>query len=141
MKKRIWVRVLLGMAAFVLLFLFLTTVVVEPWIGRKVSASISEKSGDYTLNINEIRVSVFRSGIVLKNVHLFSKPDKTRQPGLSGTIESVRFNGIHLVKALFRKVFHVMKLLFLTAVLQGKCHSQRRKVLRRFLRQISRSKT
>jgi hypothetical protein len=93
----------LGITAFVLLVWLLTNVVVEPWIGKKIQASLNEKSGDYQLEIEKVDVSILRSGIAFKNITLLSKPENEGQPGLTGEIESVKFKGIHLTKALFRK--------------------------------------
>jgi hypothetical protein len=103
MKKKIFLRILFGITAFVLLVWLLTNVVVEPWIGQKIEASVNENSGDYQLEIEKVDISIFRSGIELKNITLLSKPENEGQPGLTGEIESVKFKGIRLLKAAFKK--------------------------------------
>jgi len=103
MKRKVLVRILLGIAAFVLLVMLLTKVVVEPWIGRKIQTALNEKSGDYLIKIEKVHVSILRSGIELKNITLQSKPENGGQSDLTGEIESVKFKGIHLIKAIFRK--------------------------------------
>ncbi|MBW6484237.1 MAG: hypothetical protein K0B10_14410 [Vicingaceae bacterium] len=103
MNKKIFLRIILGITAFVLLAWLLTNVVVEPWIGQKIQSSVNEKSGDYQLKIEKVDVLILRSGIELKNITLLSKPENEGQPGLAGEIESIKFKGIHLTKALFRK--------------------------------------
>ncbi len=103
MNKKIFLWILLGITAFVLLVWLLTNVVVEPWIGQKIQASVNEKSGDYQLKIGKVDVSIFRSGIELKNITLQSKPENEGQPGLTGEIESVKLKGIRLLKAAFKK--------------------------------------
>ncbi len=103
MKKKIFLRIILGIAAFMLLLLLVSRVVVEPWIGKKIQTSLNEKSDDFLIKIEKVHVSILRSGIELENITLQSKSENEEQPDLYGEIESVKFKGIHLVKALFRK--------------------------------------
>ncbi|MBN1340205.1 MAG: hypothetical protein JXA03_12825, partial [Bacteroidales bacterium] len=103
MKKKIFLRIILGITAIVLLVMLLTKVVIEPWIEKKIQSSLNEKSGDYQLKIEQVHVSILRSGIELKNISLQSKPENEGQSGLTGEIESVKFKGIHLMKAVLRK--------------------------------------
>jgi len=107
MKRKIYLRIFIGIIAFVLLVLLLTKVVVEPWIGKKIQTSLDENSGAYLVKIEKVHVSIFRSGIEFENITLHSKQENERQPGLNGEIESVKIKGIHLLKALFRKDYHV----------------------------------
>ena len=103
MNKKIFLWILLGITAFVLLVLLLTNVVVEPWIGKKIQTSVNEKSDDYQLKIEKVQVSILRSGVEFKNITLQSKPKNYGQSGLTGEIESFKFKGIHLLKAAFKK--------------------------------------
>ena len=63
MKRKIVLRILFGIIAFVLLVLLLTKVVVEPWIGKKIQTSLDENSGEYIIKIEKVHVSIFRSGV------------------------------------------------------------------------------
>jgi hypothetical protein len=96
-------RIILGITAFVLLVLLLTKVVVEPWIERKIQSSLSEIPGDYQLKIEKVKVSILRSGVELEQITLQSIQENEGQSGLTGEIESVKFKGIHRMKAIFRK--------------------------------------
>jgi hypothetical protein len=107
MKKKIFLRILLGITAFVLLVVLLTRVVVEPWIEGKIQDLVNEKSGDYQLKIEKVHVSILRSGIEFKNITLQSKKENEVLPDLTGAVESVKFKGIHLLKAVLRKNIHI----------------------------------
>jgi hypothetical protein len=103
MNKKIFLWILLGITAFILLGWLLTNVVVEPWIGQKIQASVNENSGDYHLEIEKVDVLILRSGIEIKNITLLLKTEIGGQPGLTGEIESVKFKGIRFLKAAIKK--------------------------------------
>lgn len=116
----------MGIAAFVILIVFLTKVVFEPWIGKKIQTSLNENSGNYLIKIEKVHVSIIRSGIELENITLLSKLENEGQPGLSGEIESVKFKGIHLIKALFKKDYHVREVAIFNSRLTGKIALQKK---------------
>jgi hypothetical protein len=126
MNWKIVLRILLGIVAFVLLVLLLTKVVIEPWIGKKIQTSLNENSGAYLVKIEKVHVSILRSGIELENITLHSKPEIKGKSGLTGEIESVKFKGIHLLKALFRKDFHVREVDIFNSRLTGKVALQQK---------------
>ena len=103
-----------------LLVVLLTKVVVEPWIGEKIQASVNEKSGDYLLEIEKVHVSIFRSGIEFQNISLQPKQENDGQSGLTGEIESVKFKGIHLMKALLWKDIDIREVDIFNSRLTGK---------------------
>ena len=126
MKRKIVLRILLGIVALGLLVLLLTKVVVEPWIGKKIQTSLNENSGDYQIKIEKVHVSIFRSGIELENITLHSKQENDGQPGLTGEIESVKIKGIHLLKALFKKDYHVREVDILNSRITGEVALQKK---------------
>jgi hypothetical protein len=115
----------LGIVAFALLFLLLTKVAVEPWFGKKIQTSINENSGAYQVKIEKVHVSILRSGVEFENITLYSKLENEGQPGLTGEIESVKFKGIHLVKALFRKDIHIREVNIFNSRITGKVALQK----------------
>ncbi|MDO8951539.1 MAG: DUF748 domain-containing protein [Draconibacterium sp.] len=126
MKQKIVIRITLGIAAFVLLIVLLTKVVVEPWVGKKIQASLNENSSAYQIKIEKVHVSIFRSGIELENITLHSKQENEGQSGLTGEIESVKFKGIHLMKALFKKDYHVREVDIFNSRIIGKVAFQKK---------------
>ena len=120
MKKEIFLRIIFGITAFILLVMLLTKVVVEPWIGKKIQASVNEKSGDYQLKIEKVHVSILRSGIELKNITLQSKTENEGESVLTGEIESVKFKGIHLLKAVFWRYIDIREIAIFNIRIIGK---------------------
>lgn len=119
MKRKTIIRIFLGLAAFVLGVVLLIKVVVEPWIGRKIQASLNENAGDYLIKIEKVDVSILRSGIEFYNITLFSKSGKDGQVGLSGKIESVKIKGVHLLKAIFRKDIDIREVGIIKCQVEG----------------------
>lgn len=119
-KKKIFLWIILGITAFVLLLLLLTKVVVEPLIGRKIQASLSEISGDYLVKIEKVHVSILNSGIELSNITLLSKAETEGIPDLTGEIESMKFKGIHLIKAVIRKDIEIREVDIFNSRIIGK---------------------
>ena len=113
-------RIILGMAAFVLAVIALTKVVAEPWIGKKIQDSFHKKSGDYQLKIEKVHVLFFNSGIGIKNITLLSKTENEGQPVLTGEIESVKLKGIRLLKAVLRKDIHIREVDIFNSRIIGK---------------------
>ena len=103
MRQKLFLKIVLGIVAFALLLILLTTVVAEPWIGKKIQAAFNKSSGNYLLEIGDVDISIIKSGVELENVTLIPKQGQDSLPDLRGEIASVNFKGIKLVKALFRK--------------------------------------
>jgi hypothetical protein len=129
MKRKIVLRILFGIIAIALLVLFLTKVFVEPWIGNKIQTSLDENANDYLVKIEKVHVSILRSGVEFENITLYSKTENGEQPRLTGEIESVKFKGIHLLKALFRKDYHIREINIFNSRLTGKTDLQKKAVL------------
>lgn len=106
--------------------LLLTKVVVEPWIGKKIQTSLDDRSDEYRVKIEKVHVSIIRSGIELKNISIHSNQENSAQSGLTGEIESVKFKGIHLLKALFKKDYHVREVDIFNSRFTGKVAFQRK---------------
>lgn len=126
MKRKIVLKIFFGIIAFTLLVLLLTKVVLEPWIGKKIHASVNKNSTELLMKIEKIHVSIFRSGVEFENITLHSKTKNGEQPGITGKIESVKFKGIHLIKAIFRKNYHIREINVFNSRLTGKTDLQKK---------------
>ncbi len=113
-------RIILGITAFVLLIILLTTVVVEPWIGKQIQTSLGEISDDYQITVEKVHVSILRSGVELENITLLSKQENEGKPDLTGEIESIKFKGIHRMKALFRKEIDIREVYVFNSRIVGR---------------------
>jgi hypothetical protein len=96
-------NILLGAVVCVLLLILLMTIVVEPWVGKKMETVFNKNAGDYLLKISKVHISIIHAGIELENISLNSKQEHGGQPDLTGKISSVKFKGINLWKALTKK--------------------------------------
>ena len=120
MKRKIFLRIIIGITAIVLLVVLLTKVFVEPWIEKKIKTTLIENSGDYLLKIEKVHVLIFSSGIELENITLLSKKENEGKPNLTGEIETVKFKGIHLIKAFFGKDIDIREVGIFNSRLTGK---------------------
>jgi hypothetical protein len=101
-RKFIW-RFLFGVLAFVLFSLFLSKVIVEPWIGQKIQTVINEHNNEYLLEIGKVHLSIWSSELELENIILKTKPELKGIVDLHGEVGTIRFGGIQLWKAIFKK--------------------------------------
>ena len=120
MKQKIFLRIIIGIAALVAIVILLTKVAVEPWIGKKIQSSLQTSSGDYLLRIENVHVSIFQSEIELDNITLVPKSEQEEQSDLSGEIESAKFKGIHVWKALFKRDVDIREVNIFNSRLTGK---------------------
>ncbi|MDP3431691.1 MAG: hypothetical protein Q8T04_01820, partial [Bacteroidota bacterium] len=85
------------------LFMLLTMVFLEPWAAKKIQAAFNKSSDKYHLEIGKVNISILQSGIELKNITLSPKSQNDSLTDLKGEIASVKFKGVKLFKALFKK--------------------------------------
>jgi hypothetical protein len=119
MKRKIFLRILFGIIAFVVLIMLLTKVIVEPWIGKKIQTALNDNTSNYSFKIEKVHVLFFQSGIELDNISLVSKQEEEGQPFLIGEIESIKVKGVHLIKA-FREEYYIREVDIFNSRLTGK---------------------
>jgi hypothetical protein len=66
MRQKVLLRIIIGITLFILVAMFFTKVVVQPWTGKKIQASLNEKSVEYLIKIEKVHISILHSGIELK---------------------------------------------------------------------------
>ncbi|MDP3432292.1 MAG: hypothetical protein Q8T04_04915, partial [Bacteroidota bacterium] len=120
MKRNIVVKILIGIVAFVLLFMLLTMVFLEPWAAKKIQAAFNKSSDKYHLKIGKVNISILKSGIELENIILGPKSQNDSLTDLKGEIASVKFKGIKLFKALFKNDIDVREVNIFNSRIAGK---------------------
>jgi len=120
MNRKIYLKILLGIVTFVLLIFFLSTVIIEPWIGKKIQSALNEKNKDYLFEIKKVHILMFRSGIELGNITICSKQEHAGTRDLKGEIASIKFKGFKLVKALFKKDIEIREVSISNISVKGK---------------------
>src|SRR4030042_2112427 len=120
MKRKIFLKILLGIVTVVLLIIFVTKVFVEPWIGKKIRAELTEENRDYMVEIDKVHILMITSGIELENITIYSKQEYRDDRDLKGEIESIKFKGINLAKAIFRNDIYIRELTITNSSNKGK---------------------
>ncbi len=103
MKGKTIIKTLLGIIVLALFIRILTTVLVEPWIRKKMQAALNERSKDYVVEIEKVNVFIITAGIKLQKIRISSKQDQESNKGINGEIVSIKIKGIKLAKAIFNK--------------------------------------
>lgn len=103
MRKNFFLRITIAIAAFVLLVILLTKVMVEPWVARKIATSLNDTSNNYLIKFEKVHISLIQTGIEFESITLIPKRKYENQTCLNGEIESVTLKGINLRKAIFKK--------------------------------------
>lgn len=93
---------------------------VEPWIGRKIEAAVNENNLNYMVKIDKVHILLFRSGIELENIKLWSRQSQENERYLAGDIASVKFTAINLIKAIFKKEIYISKVTIFKSKIKGK---------------------
>lgn len=120
MKIKLLSKILLGIVAFVLLFILLIVVVAEPLIRNKIRTELNKYSSDYLINVDKVHVSVFKSGLELETLTIFSKLQQSGHPNLKGEIASLKIKGINLLKVLFKKDIDISEVDISNINIEGK---------------------
>jgi len=119
MKWNFFLRIIFGILTFALLLLFLTKVVFEPWIGRKIQTAINERNSDYILEIGKVHLSIWSSGFELENITIRTNPDRKGIGQLKGEVGSIRFEDIQLWKAIFKKDIVIRQVTIFNTSIKG----------------------
>jgi len=101
MQRKTYLKILSGIVLLGLLIKILTTLFIEPRVREKIEAKLNEKSKDYYVEIGKVHVSLVVPGIKLDSITIFSKQKNRGNPVLKGKIATIKFRGIHILKALF----------------------------------------
>ncbi len=94
--------------------------VFEPWLGRKLDAELNEKNSNYTVEIDKLHILIVKSGIYLEGVKIYSKQKQENNHALEAIIESVKFKGINLAKAIIRHDIHIGTVTIANSNIMGK---------------------
>jgi hypothetical protein len=95
-------KIFIGIVGLVLLSVITIRVVVEPLILRKIQSAVNENSKDFNLKIGKVHLSILNSELELKNITLSAKPEQIGIQDINGEVASIRLEGIHLFKAIFK---------------------------------------
>lgn len=120
MNRNIYLKILIGIFAFVLVLLLLMKVVIEPWVGGKIETKFNEKNKDYIVEIDKVQISVFTSSIELDSITLHAKQETGVDRVLNGQIASIKLKGIGFWKAIFKKDIVINNVIVSNTDISGK---------------------
>ena len=120
MKQKVYLKILMGIMVTAVLITFITIILLEPWIGRKIEAKFGEKYKDYSVEIDKVHLSIFTSTIELDSIKIFSKLESGGNPDLKGSIASIKIAGISLSKFLFKNNIDIRGITISNSSIKGK---------------------
>ena len=107
MKKKLLLKILIGVLTLVLLIKFLTVIFFEPWLGRIIVAELNDKNQNYIVEIKKLHILIINLGVEIEGVSISSRQIHENDHDFKAEIETVKFEGINIVKALFRHDIHI----------------------------------
>jgi len=120
MKKKIYLKILIGIAGLFLLIKFFSAFLAEPWLSKKIDAELNGENRGYVVKIEKVHISIFKAGIEFRDLSIYSKPANVNMQDLNGKIESIRFKGIRLFKAIFRHDIYINSVSISNGTIYGK---------------------
>ena len=119
MKKKIFLIILGGIITLGLLLKFSTAIFFEPWIAKKIDAELNEENRNYIVKIEKVNISILKSGLELNGITINSKQAHEGDRDLNTEIESIKFKGINLAKAIFRHDIHIRAVTISNSSIKG----------------------
>ena len=107
MKKIIFLKIVVGIITLIFLIKFLTAIFLEPWIGKKIDSELNDGNRNYIVKINKVSILIIKSGLELEGITINSKQADEGDLDLNAEIESIKFKGINITKAIFRHDIHI----------------------------------
>lgn len=120
MQRKTYLKILYGIVILCLLIKLLIVLLAEPRVREKIQAAFNEKSKDYYVEIDKVHILLIAAGIKLDSITIFSKQKNKGIPVLEGKIASIKFEGIHILKALFTKDIVIRDITISNSNLKGK---------------------
>jgi len=117
---KIFIRILAGMIIAILLIKILTVIVFEPWLGRILDAELNEENRNYIVEIDKVHILIIKSGMELVGIKIYSKQEHEGDHDLTVKIESVKFKGINLAKAILWHDIHIGTVTIKNSIIKGK---------------------
>ncbi|NTW26595.1 MAG: hypothetical protein HGA37_17995, partial [Lentimicrobium sp.] len=119
MKKKIFFKILVVIITLVLLSEFVAAIFIEPWIGKKIDAELNKGNNNYIVKTDKVNISIAKSGLELKGITIDSKQVNEDDQELNAEIGSVKFNGINVLKAIFRHDIHIRSVTISNSIING----------------------
>jgi len=120
MRKKSYLRITIWIASILIIVICLGTVIIKPWIGKKIQTVFNEKNKTYQVKLKKISISIISSSIELKGITLNSRKSTDGFSDLEAQIASVKFSGINFAKLLIRKDISIREVTISGGKIKGK---------------------
>lgn len=120
MKGKLLLKISIGIVVLAVVILLISPVIVEPLVHRKVQLALNERFKDYIFKIDKVHISLLSSTIEFEKISIASKREPRGNKDLNGEIASVKFKGIKLLKAMFKKDFDIDEVIISNYSMKGK---------------------
>ncbi|HZV70580.1 MAG TPA: hypothetical protein VFG10_13595 [Saprospiraceae bacterium] len=101
MNKKLFLKILIGIAAFMILWLVISTTIAEPWIKRKIESSLNTPGSRMAVKIDDVDISLLAFGIKFERIIISGNAVEGNDQDSIGQIAFVDCKGINVFKALF----------------------------------------
>jgi len=130
MKMKIFLKILLGLIALILAVKIIINLIIEPWIEKKILATLNDNKRNYKVEIEKVHIIIFPSGIELETITIFLKQEHEFSEDLNVKIASIRFEGVRLAKAFFKNDIDIRNVTLSDARIKGKIPFSRKGIPR-----------
>ncbi len=96
-------KLILGLIALVLLLKLSVMFFIEPLALKKIQSVLNEKSKDYAIKIDAVRISLLQRSLELKTISISTKKENKGDGDIQAAIGFVKLKGISLLKVVFKK--------------------------------------
>jgi len=119
MSNKVVLKIFIGIVGLLLLSVITIRIVVEPLILRKIQSAVNENNKDFNVKIGKVHLAIFRSELELKNITISTKTEQNGIQDINGEVESIRLEGIHLIKAIFKKDIEISEVTIFNSSING----------------------
>lgn len=116
-EKKI-LKYLTGLVVLAVLIKLISAFIAEPLLRRQFETKLNEKNKNFIIGIGRVRISMIPPGIKLEMIRISSIQKPERDSYSDGEISSIKFKGIHLLKALFKKNIDISEVIISSSVLR-----------------------
>ncbi|MFA5329766.1 MAG: hypothetical protein WC384_18365 [Prolixibacteraceae bacterium] len=119
MTYKLVLKIFIGIVGLALLSLIMMRVVVEPLILRKIQSAVNENNKDFNVKIGKVHLAILNSELELENITVSTKPEQNGIQDINGEVASIKLEGIHLVKAIFKNDIEISEVTVFNSSIKG----------------------
>lgn len=114
------IKILLVIFAFAVAMTMIAPLIVNPILKKKILATLNQKYPDYDITIEKVRWMLIPSRLTLKKITVRHTAPPWNKTSLKGDIQSIQFNGIRNIKALFEQEYEIHDIVVTNSHIEGK---------------------